>query len=76
MASVWQLREDDTSFGMAAGDLLLCAPYDGDPEKLTVVCRLSDGFDPECNVYREQVRPVTDNELFRIRFEQRKRVTS
>lgn len=52
------LRGDDERFGLAAGDVLVCEPYWLDPEKLTVLYRESDGFDPCCNVYRPQVERV------------------
>ena len=49
------LREDDPRMGLSAGDVLLCVPYWLDPDKLTVLGREVDGFDPRCNVYRSQV---------------------
>jgi hypothetical protein len=54
----YRLLEDDTRFGLAAGDVLVCAPYRYDGEKLTVLYRESDGFDPQCNVYRPDVRRI------------------
>lgn len=54
--SLWVLKEDDPRFGLKAGDILECQPYWLDPtEKLTVIKRVADGFDPECNVYRSMV---------------------
>jgi hypothetical protein len=58
IAQHFELIEDDPEFGMAKGDILACIPYDMDPEKLTVAFRVSDRFDPSCNVYRSQVRAV------------------
>lgn len=52
---LFRLDGNDPAFGLAAGDLLECAPYPGDPEKLEVVRRVRDGFDPSCTVYRSQV---------------------
>ena len=49
------LLADDPRFHLSAGDTLLCMPYHLDPDKLTVVARESDGFEPGCNVYRSQV---------------------
>ncbi len=60
-ARPWVLVEDDPRMGLMAGDVLLCIPYDYDRDKLTVVARESDGFDPTCNVYRSQVQPMTAN---------------
>jgi len=59
--SRWELLADDERFGLRAGDVLICVPYWLDPgDKLTVLRRESDGFDPSCNVYRSQVRRATD----------------
>lgn len=54
---VVRLIEDDTRFGLFAGDELLVHlyPYDS---KVTVICRISDGFDPECNQYMNAVEYV------------------
>lgn len=51
-----RLKEDDPRFGLKKGDVLECVPYWLDPsDKWTVLRRVSDGFDPSCNVYRHQV---------------------
>lgn len=51
-----KLKADDERFGMKAGDILEVEPYWLDPsDKFTVIRRVSDGFDPGCNVYRSQV---------------------
>lgn len=61
--TLWRLKDDDEWFGMAKGDVLECKPYWLDPSaKLEVVRRVSDGFDPQCTVYRYQVEPVRDGE--------------
>ncbi len=52
------LHDDDPRFALRAGDVLVCKPYRLDPVQLTVLYRESDGFDPECNVYRRQVNSV------------------
>lgn len=62
-AKAYMLTEDDERFAMRAGDVLLCIPYLPDPVKLTVICRISDGYDPECNVYLSQVQPMSDSGL-------------
>lgn len=52
-----EMKADDERFGLMAGDVLEVEPYWLDPaEKWTVIRRVSDGFDPRCNVYRNQVR--------------------
>jgi len=54
-----RLKEDDPRFGMKKGDILLVHAYTLDPyEKWTVVCRESDFYNPQCNVYKCQVEPV------------------
>jgi hypothetical protein len=58
MSRIVRLKKDDERFGLKAGDLLEVEPYWLDPEKFTVVQRLSDGFDPQCNVYSHEVEPV------------------
>lgn len=53
------LLADDPRFGLKAGDVLEVRPYTFAPdEKYTVVRRVSDDFDPCCNVYRSDVRLV------------------
>lgn len=57
----YRLIEDDPGFGMTAGDILVCVPYWLDPmDKLTVLHRERDGFNPGCNVYRHMVEMVHD----------------
>ena len=50
-----RLKEDDTRFKMKKGDVLRVIRYAYDNEKYTVLERVSDGYDPECNVYFSQV---------------------
>lgn len=53
---VVRLKEDDPEFKLKKGDLLEVKPYPLDPSsKFTVIRRLTDNYDPECNVYRSQV---------------------
>lgn len=55
-----RMKDDDTRMGLKKGDVLEVTPYWLDPaDKLTVVRRLSDDFDPSCNVYRSQVEVIT-----------------
>jgi len=53
-----KVKKDDRRFGLKAGDILKVHPYWIDPSKYTVVCRVSDGYDPECNVYTYEVEDV------------------
>lgn len=52
---VFELRQDDDRFNLSKGDRLLCINYPYD-SKVTVLRRLSDGFDPECNQYMQSVQ--------------------
>lgn len=54
---VFELREDDPRFNLSKGDLLMCVDYPLDA-KVTVLRRLSDGYDPGCNQYIAAVRFV------------------
>ncbi len=51
-----ELREDDERFGLSMGDVLVATSYWLDPGKVTILRRLSDGFDPECNQYWPSVK--------------------
>lgn len=51
-----ELLEEDARFGLSAGDILICQHYWLDPQKVTVVRRERDGFDPECNQYKTDVK--------------------
>lgn len=52
---VFELLQEDPRFKLSAGDRLLCVKYPYDA-KVTVLRRLSDGFDPECNQYLQSVK--------------------
>lgn len=54
---VVRLLADDPRFGLNAGDELLVQKYPWDA-KVTVLRRVSDGFDPECNQYLSAVEYV------------------
>jgi hypothetical protein len=54
---VFRLKQDDPRFKLNAGDELICINYPYDA-KLTVLRRLSDGYDPECNQYMADVEFV------------------
>ena len=62
-SSTWvvRLKQDDPRFGLAAGDELLVKSYPYDA-KVTVLRRISDGFDPECNQYLHDVEYVRATE--------------
>lgn len=54
----------DHKFMLFAGDILAVVIYGLDPrEKFTVIQRVSDRHDPECNVYRSQVDIIASVDL-------------
>lgn len=54
---VYRLKADDPRFKLSAGDELVCVNYPLDA-KVTVLYRLSDGYDPSCNQYTNDVEFV------------------
>jgi hypothetical protein len=59
--SRYRLLVDDERFGLTAGDILICAPmhWAWAPEKVAVLRRESDGYEPGCSQYREDVEHVS-----------------
>ena len=53
---VVQLLEDDPKFKLKRGERFEAQVYWLDPGKITLLKRLSDGFNPECNQYRGSVK--------------------
>lgn len=49
------LKKDDPRFNMKKGDILEVEEADYDDEKYVVIKRISDGYDPECAVYKYMV---------------------
>jgi hypothetical protein len=47
---LFRLKHDDPHFGLNEGDELVCVSYPYD-DKVTVLYRKSDGFNPGCNQY-------------------------
>lgn len=58
----YELLEDDLRFKLKKGDVLICGPmhWAWATEKLAVIRRESDGYEPECSVYRETVKRLPD----------------
>ena len=54
-------QSDDPQFGLRAGDVLICGPMHRawQPEKVAVLSRESDGYEPGCAQYREHVRHLS-----------------
>jgi hypothetical protein len=59
--SRYELLIDDPRFGLSKGDVLICGPMHQAwaSEKVAVVRRESDGFDPGCAQYRADVRHLS-----------------
>lgn len=53
--SVVSIREDQPRLGLTAGEQYLAMMYWLDPQKVTLMGRLDDMHDPECNQYRSEV---------------------
>jgi len=61
VTSRYRLLHDDPDFGLTAGDILICGPMHPAwrPEKVAVIRRESDGYEPGCSQYRESVEWVS-----------------
>ena len=59
--SRYEIREDDERFGLCAGDIVVCERMHPAwaEEKVRVLYRESDGYQPECSQYRRNVRHVS-----------------
>ena len=59
--SRYTLMVEDDRFGLHKGDVLICEPmhWAWANEKIAVVRRESDGYDPGCSVYREMVQHLS-----------------
>ncbi len=59
--SRYELLFDDERFGLKAGDVLICEPMHPAwaNEKVAVLYRESDHFEPGCSQYRDWVRHLS-----------------
>jgi hypothetical protein len=59
--SRYELLNDDPRFGLKAGDILICGRMHAawSSEKVAVLRRESDGFEPGCSQYRSDVRHLS-----------------
>lgn len=59
--SRYELLKDDPRCGLSQGDILICESMHGAwaPEKVAVIRRESDGYEPGCSQYRSSVRHVS-----------------
>lgn len=58
---IYRLLKDDPRFGLKKDDLLICVNYPYDA-KVTILRRLSDGYDPSCNQYIQDVEFINWHE--------------
>lgn len=54
-----RMRVSKPRFDLFMGDVLFVTPYKYDDEKYTIVKRLTDDYDPMCNVYKDEVEIIT-----------------
>lgn len=60
------MLEDDLMFGLKKGDVFKAQRYPYDPDKMTLLERESDGFNPECNQYKEHLAFMLGGEWHKI----------
>ncbi|WP_294833316.1 hypothetical protein [uncultured Gilliamella sp.] len=53
-----EIKKDDETLGIKKGEQYLAVRYPYDDEKITLVSRVPDGFDPECNQYWADVKII------------------
>lgn len=54
-----RIKKTDDRFGLKAGDIYWAERYCLDPQhKVSLLERIPDGFDPECNQYCSEVERV------------------
>lgn len=53
-----RIKETDSHIGVTAGEIYEATSYWLDPDKVTLLRRIPDGWDPECNEYRDRVEIV------------------
>jgi hypothetical protein len=63
--SRWELLHDDPQFDMSKGDILICESMHSAwaADKVAVVRRESDGYEPGCSEYRQSVRHISGPHL-------------
>jgi len=50
-----QVKKDDDRLGIKAGETYIAQSYGPDGEKITLLSRVPDGYNPYCNQYRGEV---------------------
>lgn len=49
---------NDRRLGLKAGEVYEAALYTLDPGKVTLLARIPDGYDPQCNQYVKNIKPL------------------
>lgn len=57
-----KILKTDTRCGIKEGEIYEAEWYWGGREKVTLVSRVPDGFDPECNEYAHNIEVVKENQ--------------
>lgn len=50
-----RIKETDNRLGVKAGEIYKAKRYWLDPDKITLLAREPDGYDPCCNQYKHEV---------------------
>ncbi len=61
--TVYRLRDDHPAYKLNEGDFLLAMPYWVDATKVTVLCRMDDGYRPACNLEKRDVEEVHQHDV-------------
>lgn len=54
-----RIKKDEPRFEIKAGDVFFAERYRYDPDKVTLLKRITDDYDPRCNEYVENLEFVT-----------------
>jgi hypothetical protein len=60
---IYRLKADNPAYQLHEGDMLLCLPYWVDRLKVTVLCRMDDGYRPACNLAKRDIEEVHQHDV-------------
>lgn len=55
------IKQTQERLGVTEGELYEAQPYAYDGSKITLLGRVPDGYDPQCNQYRSEVKILYRN---------------
>jgi hypothetical protein len=61
--TAYRLKEDLPAYKLDRDDFVLGVQYWMDPAKITVLCRMDDGYRPACNLDRDVMEKVEQSRL-------------